>query len=212
MSDFPQPAPRLLQVATKNRQRIGYRRNVQLIVYLVIVPTVMMPGGRGRAHVPGRAAARLRHHHGRLRLRRGHRGRARHRLRPARGEPERAPSRLRLQGQSRATHAVHRHTSLRRDDRAIGGREDAPRVRRTSHLGVRATRRADRTSPRLGTHVEAGRKPVRFARGEGEADRRRSRGAVPVARRVGSDVVFEAECDGDVPHAGRPSCWSSMRS
>jgi two-component system, OmpR family, phosphate regulon sensor histidine kinase PhoR len=34
----------LLRVATKNRQRIGYRRIVQLLVYLVIVPTVMILG------------------------------------------------------------------------------------------------------------------------------------------------------------------------
>jgi two-component system phosphate regulon sensor histidine kinase PhoR len=33
-----------LLVATKNRQRIGYRRIVQLLVYLVIVPTVMILG------------------------------------------------------------------------------------------------------------------------------------------------------------------------
>jgi two-component system phosphate regulon sensor histidine kinase PhoR len=36
--------PTKLLVATKNRQRIGYRRIVQLLVYLVIVPTVMMLG------------------------------------------------------------------------------------------------------------------------------------------------------------------------
>ena len=34
----------LVRVATKNRQRIGYRRIVQLLVYLVIVPTVMILG------------------------------------------------------------------------------------------------------------------------------------------------------------------------
>ncbi len=34
----------LIRVATKNRQRIGYRRIVQLLVYLVIVPTVMILG------------------------------------------------------------------------------------------------------------------------------------------------------------------------
>ena len=38
------PAPELRRVATKNRQRIGYRRIVQLLVYLVIVPTVMILG------------------------------------------------------------------------------------------------------------------------------------------------------------------------
>jgi two-component system phosphate regulon sensor histidine kinase PhoR len=32
----------LKRVATKNRQRLGYRRVVQLLVYLVIVPTVLM--------------------------------------------------------------------------------------------------------------------------------------------------------------------------
>jgi two-component system phosphate regulon sensor histidine kinase PhoR len=32
----------LKRVATKNRQRIGYRRVVQLLVYLVIVPTVLL--------------------------------------------------------------------------------------------------------------------------------------------------------------------------
>ena len=32
------------RVATKNRQRIGYRRIVQLVVYLVIVPTVLLLG------------------------------------------------------------------------------------------------------------------------------------------------------------------------
>src|SRR5271156_5082366 len=34
----------LVRVATKNRQRIGYRRIVQLLVYLVILPTVMILG------------------------------------------------------------------------------------------------------------------------------------------------------------------------
>jgi two-component system phosphate regulon sensor histidine kinase PhoR len=37
-------APAPLRVATKNRQRIGYRRIVQLLVYLVILPTVMILG------------------------------------------------------------------------------------------------------------------------------------------------------------------------
>jgi len=34
----------LKRVATKNRQRLGYRRIVQLLVYLVIVPTVLLLG------------------------------------------------------------------------------------------------------------------------------------------------------------------------
>src|SRR3954447_13861569 len=34
----------LKRVRTKNRQRIGYRRIVQLLVYLVIVPTVLLLG------------------------------------------------------------------------------------------------------------------------------------------------------------------------
>ncbi|MGO8996217.1 MAG: sensor histidine kinase [Polyangiaceae bacterium] len=42
---MPSSAPaNPLLVATKNRQRIGYRRIVQLLVYLVIVPTVMILG------------------------------------------------------------------------------------------------------------------------------------------------------------------------
>src|SRR4029078_12757869 len=32
----------LLPVAPKNRQRLGYRRIVQLLVYLVIIPTVLL--------------------------------------------------------------------------------------------------------------------------------------------------------------------------
>src|SRR5439155_3405428 len=34
----------LKRVATQNRQRLGYRRIVQLLVYLVIVPTVLLLG------------------------------------------------------------------------------------------------------------------------------------------------------------------------
>lgn len=34
----------LKRVATKNRQRLGYRRIVQLLVYLVIIPTVLLLG------------------------------------------------------------------------------------------------------------------------------------------------------------------------
>jgi two-component system phosphate regulon sensor histidine kinase PhoR len=37
-------SPAMLRVATKNRQRIGYRRIVLLLVYMVIVPTVMILG------------------------------------------------------------------------------------------------------------------------------------------------------------------------
>jgi two-component system phosphate regulon sensor histidine kinase PhoR len=43
-SSGPPVAPELLRVATKNRQRIGYRRIVLLLVYLVIVPMVMILG------------------------------------------------------------------------------------------------------------------------------------------------------------------------
>jgi two-component system phosphate regulon sensor histidine kinase PhoR len=43
-STHPSGAPNPLRVATKNRQRIGYRRIVQLLVGLVIVPTVMILG------------------------------------------------------------------------------------------------------------------------------------------------------------------------
>jgi two-component system phosphate regulon sensor histidine kinase PhoR len=48
----PSAAPRapatgswtLKRVATKNRQRLGYRRIVQLLVYLIIIPTVLLLG------------------------------------------------------------------------------------------------------------------------------------------------------------------------
>src|SRR3954468_8814531 len=43
MSERPaQIRPAIRQVGAKNRQRIGYRRIVQLLVYLVIIPTVLI--------------------------------------------------------------------------------------------------------------------------------------------------------------------------
>ena len=38
----PQPGATIRQVAAKNLQRMGYRRIVQLLVYLVIIPTVLL--------------------------------------------------------------------------------------------------------------------------------------------------------------------------
>src|SRR3954468_22771153 len=43
MSERPaQIRPAIRQVGAKNRQRIGYRRIVQMLVYLVIIPTVLI--------------------------------------------------------------------------------------------------------------------------------------------------------------------------
>lgn len=42
MSDRPSQTVKTRQVAAKNLQRLGYRRIVQLLVYLVIIPTVLM--------------------------------------------------------------------------------------------------------------------------------------------------------------------------
>ena len=43
MSDRPsQPGKNIRKVAAKNLQRMGYRRIVQLLVYLIIIPTVLL--------------------------------------------------------------------------------------------------------------------------------------------------------------------------
>jgi two-component system phosphate regulon sensor histidine kinase PhoR len=41
-SNSPGPGERIRQVTAKNLQRLGYRRIVQLLVYLIIIPTVLL--------------------------------------------------------------------------------------------------------------------------------------------------------------------------
>ena len=156
----PERDYRLSHPCPGNRQRLGYTRIVQLLVYLVIVPTVLLLLVGHRAHVPGqRLQLRLRRPHGQLRARRGHGHRPRPRVPPARGEPQRAPGRLRLEGEPRASHAAHEHPPLRRDDgarpRRPGRRRQVPR-RRSARETERLTRRIERLLD--WGRMEAGRK------------------------------------------------------
>ena len=145
------PSPR------RNLTTLGYRRIVQLLVYLVIVPGVLLSAVGVLLLVMRRGALQSPDRHPGAHVLRDA-GDGRHPgvgLPSPRAQPLRAPGRLRLQGVARAADAAHLDPHVHRDpEPAARRRGHRGSLHRRAQQGERAPPDADRSAPRLGPHGE----------------------------------------------------------